>query len=43
VRDGTTPPAPDDWRSRLSARRCRLRLSRVASDHLPLAADLEIE
>jgi endonuclease/exonuclease/phosphatase family metal-dependent hydrolase len=27
----------------LSARRCRLRLSRVASDHLPVVADFEID
>lgn len=26
----------------LSARRCRLRLSRIASDHLPVVADFEI-
>jgi len=26
----------------LSARRCRLRLSRVASDHLPVVADFKI-
>ncbi len=25
-----------------SARRCRLRLSRIASDHLPIIADFEI-
>jgi endonuclease/exonuclease/phosphatase family metal-dependent hydrolase len=28
--------------SLVSARRCRLRLSRVASDHLPVIADFEI-
>jgi endonuclease/exonuclease/phosphatase family metal-dependent hydrolase len=27
----------------LSAHRCRLRLSRVASDHLPVVADFEID
>jgi endonuclease/exonuclease/phosphatase family metal-dependent hydrolase len=26
----------------LSARRCRLRLARIASDHLPIVADFEI-
>jgi endonuclease/exonuclease/phosphatase family metal-dependent hydrolase len=27
----------------LSARRCRLRVSRVASDHLPVVADFELQ
>ena len=43
------PRAPLDWiyyrgpLRLLSARRCRLRLSRVASDHLPVVADFELD